>query len=210
MDNADVAVRRPAQQLDRRCATRCAWHWQDSEGRRAWSSPLRGVGRGRALRVRLRLPLTGADRRAAGNGRSHRRCRRLPPGEGWPLRSLPDRGRTSHAGTEAGPQVSARNPQRVPASTLVLDYNLYPRHKLDPVNLRTLNEALDAGEALPSVIADKTSKRVVDGFHRTTVALRRNVDVAVEWRTYKDDAAMFLDAVALNARHGVPLEPFDR
>lgn len=106
--------------------------------------------------------------------------------------------------------MSARKPQMVPAASLVLDFGLYPRHQLIGVNLRTLNEALDAGETLPSVIVDRTSKRVIDGFHRVTLALRRDEDIAVEWRTYKDDAAMFLDAVALNARHGVPLEPFDR
>lgn len=106
--------------------------------------------------------------------------------------------------------MTARPPERVPAASLVLDYNLYPRHQLMPVNVRTLSEAIDAGEELPAVIVDRPSKRVVDGFHRVTVAVRRGADITVEWHTYKDDAAMFVDAVARNARHGMPLEPFDR
>lgn len=101
-------------------------------------------------------------------------------------------------------------PAKVKVASLVLDFNLYPRHKLAQVNLRTISEAIEAGEQMPPVIADRQSRRVIDGFHRVTIALRTESDITVEWHDYPDEAAMFVDAVARNARHGMPLEPFDR
>jgi len=100
----------------------------------------------------------------------------------------------------------------VRANLLVLDWNIYPRQHLDDVNLRGLRDALDAGEQLPPVHVDAASSRVIDGFHRVTVALRADPDaaIAVTKGKYADDAERFLDAVRRNARHGARLRPIDQ
>ena len=98
-------------------------------------------------------------------------------------------------------------------SELVMDFDLYPRNNIDTHNVRSIANARAAGIEMPPVIADKKSKRVVDGFHR----LREKIltdgpdsDIEVIEKTYKDDAAMFLDAMRLNATHGARLDPCDR
>ena len=62
------------------------------------------------------------------------------------------------------------------------------------------------------MIADRESLRVIDGFNRITAWLRIDeaATIEVELRDYADDAAMFLDAVALNARHGLALSTYDK
>lgn len=103
--------------------------------------------------------------------------------------------------------------ERVPVASLVLDYTLYPRHHVNDENVRRIMEALRAGVALPAVIADKASKRVADGFHRT-IAIQRVGDeqseIAVEWRAYADNASLLADAISLNAGHGYPLSSWDQ
>lgn len=103
-------------------------------------------------------------------------------------------------------------PKKLPAASLVLDYNIYPRHHIDSANVSRLRQAIEAGEQLPPVIADRESLRVIDGFNRITAWLRIDeaATIEVELRDYADDAAMFLDAVALNARHGLALSTYDK
>lgn len=99
-----------------------------------------------------------------------------------------------------------------PVSTLVLDYLLYPRHHVDSHNVTSIVAAMEAGETLPPIVVDAATMRVVDGFHRTLAAQRCDPEgtVAVDARTYDSDAALFRDAVALNARHGVRLTRWDQ
>jgi hypothetical protein len=100
----------------------------------------------------------------------------------------------------------------LPASKLVLDFSIYPRHGgMDASNLRDIAEAMEAGVEMPPVVADRRSLRLTDGFHRTTVALRRDPDATmqVELRDYADDGEMLLDAARLNL-HGQRLSPYDR
>ena len=99
------------------------------------------------------------------------------------------------------------------ASELVLDFDLYPRNNVDSHNVRNIADALDAGAELPPVIIDKKSKRVVDGFHRVKAHIRlygEEAKIQVVEKTYRDDAAMFLDAARYNASHGAKLDPCDR
>ncbi len=98
------------------------------------------------------------------------------------------------------------------ASLLVRDYNLYPRHQMDESNVKHLSDALDAGETLPPVIADKATLKIVDGFHRTEAVLRKDEEasIAVTLVEYENEAAMFIDAVARNSRHGVGIQAYDR
>lgn len=101
----------------------------------------------------------------------------------------------------------------VPLASLVEDFSLYPRHRLDEVHISDLVRALLAGVDLPRIVVDAKSLRIVDGFHRRRAILSHvgtEATVKVEMRTYADDAAMFLDAVALNASHGRKLDRHDQ
>lgn len=102
--------------------------------------------------------------------------------------------------------------ERLAASRLVLDFKLYPRHHLDDVNVKAIGNAIDTGEAPPPVVAERSTLRVVDGFHRVTAYLRRDTDAIIDVQLvdYTSDAELFEDAMRRNARHGVRLNPFDR
>jgi hypothetical protein len=103
-------------------------------------------------------------------------------------------------------------PAKVPAALLVEDIGLWPRRTIDSSHVSGMVEALLAGVSLPPVIADRESKRLTDGFHRTRAAIRAygpQAEVEVFWRDYPNEAAMFEEAVALNAAHGRRLTPYD-
>lgn len=95
---------------------------------------------------------------------------------------------------------------------LILDYNFYPRTQIDSSHVRYLRIAHEGGAHLPPPITDRKSKRVVDGFHRVTMYRRIDpeTEINVIEKNYKDEAAMFAEAMRLNAHHGRNLGPFDR
>ena len=102
--------------------------------------------------------------------------------------------------------------ETVEASSLVLDMNLYPRHHMDQQTISDYVEALRSGATFPPVIADKKSRRVVDGWKRTTAALRfggATATIEVEFRSYPSESAMLLEAIHLNAVHGERLTHYD-
>lgn len=105
--------------------------------------------------------------------------------------------------------------ERVAVASLVQDWDLYPRTSVDPIHVADLLQVLKSGGFLPPVVADRATRKVVDGWHRLA-AIRRYVgnDVKAEtdvlWRDYQDDAEVFADAIRLNAGHGRKLSPFDR
>jgi hypothetical protein len=95
--------------------------------------------------------------------------------------------------------------ETVKAALLVEDLSIYPRFAVDQIYVRRLAEALLAGESLPPVIADRKSKRLVDGFHRRRAyiaAYGPDAEVPVIWRSYGSLKEMFLDVIRLNSRHG--------
>jgi len=103
--------------------------------------------------------------------------------------------------------------KRIKVAELLLDYVLYPRERIDSCNVRQIAEALRAGVELPPIVVDKKSLRVVDGFHRVRAYQRvygAVAEIPAELMTYKTDAAMFCDAVRLNARHGKQLSTYDQ
>jgi len=101
--------------------------------------------------------------------------------------------------------------QMMPLEKLVLNWDLYPRRNVDATQVRRMVAALHAGEDLPPILVDRQRLWVVDGFHRHAAYTRAKASEApVELKSYRDEAAMLLEAVALNARHGVPLEPMDQ
>ena len=97
---------------------------------------------------------------------------------------------------------------------MVYDPGLYPRMTIDAVNIRRMVEALQAGEELPPILLDKQTNRIVDGVHRWH-AYRRfydddSIEVPATTQSYKSERAIYVDAVSLNARHGLGLEPQDQ
>lgn len=103
--------------------------------------------------------------------------------------------------------------RNIKAADLVLDFDLYPRNSVDAHNVKHICDALAAGIDLPPVIIDKKSKRVVDGFHRVRANLRlygEDATVTVVEKAYKNDAAIFIDAMRYNASHGAKLDQCDR
>lgn len=100
--------------------------------------------------------------------------------------------------------------ERIPLAALVEDFSFYPRFQVDSVHVARLAEALRAGAEFPPIIADRASRRIVDGFHRRRAYLRVLGDsavVAVVLRDYSTDADMLLDAIRCNAGHGRRLTP---
>jgi hypothetical protein len=98
------------------------------------------------------------------------------------------------------------------AASLVLDMNLYPRHHMDEACIADYVAAMKAGAKFPPVIADSKSRRVVDGWKRTTATLRafgQDADIEVNLREYRNQQEVLLDAIALNASHGERLTHYD-
>lgn len=101
----------------------------------------------------------------------------------------------------------------VKLNTLVLDFDLYPRGEVDRQHCYYIRQALEAGAELPPLVVCKKTKRIADGFHRFKVyeqvyGLEHEIEV-VE-KTYKSEAALFLDAIRYNAAHGRTLTTYDR
>lgn len=96
-------------------------------------------------------------------------------------------------------------------SRLKLDYNLYPRHRIDRYHVGKMKQAILAGATMPPIIADAKSKRVVDGFHRVEAyKAMQNTLIPVIFKKYRIEAEMFIDAMRLNAAHGRSLTPYDK
>lgn len=101
----------------------------------------------------------------------------------------------------------------IPASDLVEDDAVYPRGSVDSGHVRDLALALEACEELPPVIADRKTRRIVDGFHRRRAYVRAfgvHARMPVEYRDYPREQDLLKEAIALNADHGLKLNPHDR
>jgi hypothetical protein len=100
----------------------------------------------------------------------------------------------------------------IAVADLVEDFDFYPRKDVDSLHVSNLFQALEAGEHLPPVIADRKSKRIVDGFHRCRAWSRfhgPSSSIPVELRSYKNDGELFIDAIRLNSNHGRRLTSID-
>ena len=102
---------------------------------------------------------------------------------------------------------------QIKAGEVVLDYNLYPRHQVDSHHVGEIREAIRAGVEMPPIKIDRKSKRATDGFHRTMGFLKEigpehPID-AIDY-PYRNEKAMFLDAMRMNANHGRNLTSYDR
>lgn len=102
---------------------------------------------------------------------------------------------------------------RVPVNSLILDYDLYPRGGIDSQNVSRMVLALEAGTALPPVVIDRKTRKVIDGFHRCKATLRFGgelAEIAIVERDYKNEQEMLLDAGKMNAPHGLAMDKHDR
>ena len=109
-------------------------------------------------------------------------------------------------------QEQTMNIETAEVSSLVLDMNLYPRHHMDEQCIADYAEAMRAGVTFPPIIADKKSRRVVDGWKRTTAAKHfggPTAKIEVEFRSYPSEQALLLEAIHLNAIHGERLTHYD-
>ena len=100
--------------------------------------------------------------------------------------------------------------EMVRLTDLILDFSLYPRAMVDSTTVSRLVMALECGEQLPPMVADRSTKKVSDGFHRHTAYARVKRDIVPTiFRDYATEADLFLDALRMNASHGRPLTSFD-
>ena len=103
--------------------------------------------------------------------------------------------------------------EMVPALNLVEDFDLYPRVAVNPVNIASLVDVLVAGIDLPPGVADRKSKRIIDGFTRRRSRIKhfgKECKVPMILKDYASEKEMFEDAVNLNISHGLPLSPFEK
>lgn len=101
---------------------------------------------------------------------------------------------------------------KVKLSSLIEDFDLYPRHAVDTSHVSRLAEAIRAGTELPPVIFEKKTGRLVDGFHRTRAwrkVLGTGGEIKADGRTYDTEQALLREAVELNAGHGRKLDQQD-
>lgn len=82
-----------------------------------------------------------------------------------------------------------------------------PRTATDHGHVRALSEA---GDALPPIIIDRATLRVVDGMHRLRAAQRRSAETIAARYFDGDESAAFVLAVKLNSEHGLPLTLAER
>ena len=88
------------------------------------------------------------------------------------------------------------------------DFNLYPRKQIDSSLVAAMYDAFQIGKKFPPIIADKDTKRTVDGFHRTNMYLKhmkeigKPIKIDVEFKTYNSDKEIYLDALRYNCNHG--------
>ncbi|HLZ92939.1 MAG TPA: hypothetical protein VKQ28_14595 [Candidatus Acidoferrum sp.] len=96
---------------------------------------------------------------------------------------------------------------------LIWDQTLYPRQQISEMHVNRIADAIRAGEALPHIVVDGKTKRIVDGTHRWKGWRKIFGDdskIRCELREYGSDAEMYLAAIELNSAHGLDLSSFER
>lgn len=102
--------------------------------------------------------------------------------------------------------------KKIKISKVVFDYKLYPRQRLNSYHVDEIVEALKAGVHMPPIIVEKSSYRVVDGWHRIEAFRRlwgKDAQIDAELKEYASEAEVFQDSIRLNASHGQALSAMD-
>ncbi len=100
----------------------------------------------------------------------------------------------------------------VALAEIVEDYTLYPRTAVDRTHVTSLSRVLEAGGKLPPMVVEKGTLRLVDGWHRLRAyrhVLGADAKMSVEVRAYDSEAALYADALVMNAPHGKRLTAYD-
>lgn len=98
------------------------------------------------------------------------------------------------------------------ASELIEDFGIYPRNCVWEGHVSDLAESIRAGAALPPIVADSKTLRIIDGFHRRRGHIKvsgPDAPIEVMLVDYANDAAMVADAITRNAHHGRRLTTAD-
>jgi ParB-like chromosome segregation protein Spo0J len=99
---------------------------------------------------------------------------------------------------------------KIPLKDLVFDKSLYPRVHPDPMHVQQFEHAMEAGIPLPPIVVAKGSNVIVEGVHRYHAYQNQGrTEIAAVIKEYPDNAAIWRDAVALNAGVGLKLGPQD-
>ncbi len=96
---------------------------------------------------------------------------------------------------------------------LVFDMTIYPRHDVDRHHVNDIARSMEAGCDMPPIVVEKKTRRIIDGFHRGKAYLKNNppeFEIEVVEKTYKDEKALFLDAIRYNSSHGKNFDSHDR
>jgi ParB-like chromosome segregation protein Spo0J len=100
---------------------------------------------------------------------------------------------------------------KIPLKDLVFENSLYPRPHVDPMHVQQFEHAMEAGIPLPPIIVAKGSNIIVEGVHRYHAYQNQGrTEIAAIVKEYPDDAAIWRDAVALNAGVGLKFGPQDQ
>lgn len=96
-------------------------------------------------------------------------------------------------------------------ATLEFDLALYPRNEISDYHVGEIGRAMEGGHELPPVVADRKTRKLIDGAHRWHAAIRKGIEeIACEFRDYEDEASMFKDACLLNSAHGLNFTARDK
>ena len=100
----------------------------------------------------------------------------------------------------------------VDPSRLIRDMSVYPRYGgPSSHNKALIKEAIAAGITFPAVVAEASTGRLADGWHRVAAYMEMGLRVPeVYWYQYESEAELLRHAVRLNTGRGMDLSEVDK
>lgn len=103
--------------------------------------------------------------------------------------------------------------ETVKVGDLVIDHDLSPRSAMNFTHVGVLKNALLSGVAFPPIVAERSTRRIVDGLHRYkayTQLWGEGHEIEVDFRDYANDNDLWMAAVEANNSHGLAYSTYDR
>ena len=102
--------------------------------------------------------------------------------------------------------------KQIRPSTLIEDFDLYPRISVDSTVIGKYADAYRAGADFPLPVVCADTLKIIDGFHRVRAWKRafKDKSIKVTLETFANDKERMTRAIELNAQHGRPLTSQDR
>lgn len=98
---------------------------------------------------------------------------------------------------------------KIALNKIVVDESIYPRSSVSDLNVNRIVSALKTGVAMPPLIVEAGTYRLVDGRHRYEAYVKEEIATAeCDEKVYASEADLFADAVRANIGHGAPLDQF--